>query len=292
MEAAWADLTSHGLEVFPIVCDVAEQAEVEQMVAQVTRHYGRIDIVVNNAGIIQVGAVQNMTADDFRRAMDIIFWGTFHPTYTVLPQLLARGRGRIVNITSIGGKISVPHLLPYSAAKFAAVGFSEGLTAELRSQGIYVTTIAPSTMRTGSHLHAQFMGQQAKEYTWFGLSATLPLISTDAERAARQIVQAIKRRAAFHYVGWPAQLAGRVHGLFPGLVTELLALVIAYAMPAPTSRLTAIQRGMEVERQLPPTQRRVLDRLMTLGEQAAQRYHQYGDATFTADLPGWPEREQ
>ncbi|MEZ4728224.1 MAG: SDR family NAD(P)-dependent oxidoreductase [Caldilineaceae bacterium] len=292
LEAAWADLTSEGIEVYPIVCDVADQAAVEEMVTRVTRHYGRIDILVNNAGIIQVGSVQNMTVADFQRAMDIIFWGTLYPTRAVLPQMLARRCGRIVNITSIGGKVSVPHLLPYSAAKFAATGFSEGLTAELRSQGIYVTTVAPSTLRTGSHLQAQFAGQHDKEYAWFGLSATLPLVSTDAEQAAREIVQATKRRAAFHYVGWPAQLAARVHGLFPGFMTELFALVIAYAMPAPTARPTAIRRGMEVEQHLPRTQRRVLETLMTLGQQAAQHYHQYAGEPFDDHAPLWPERNR
>lgn len=275
VEAAWAELTSYGVEVLPIVCDVAEQAEVAEMIARVMQHYGRIDILINNAGIIQVGAVENMAVADFQRAMDIIFWGTLYSIQAVLPSMLARHHGRIVNIASIGGKISVPHLLPYSTAKFAVTGLSEGLTAELRAQGIYVTTVAPSTMRTGSHVQAHFAGQHAKEYTWFGLSATLPLLSIDAEAAARQIVQATKRRAAFHYVGWPAQLAARVHGLFPGLVTELLALTNTYALPAPTARPTAIQRGMEVKQQLPPTRRRVLDTLMSLGQQAARRNHQY-----------------
>lgn len=275
LNAAQADLRREGLDVLTLVCDVANRAAVEQMVEQVTYHYGRIDTVVNNAGIIQVGAVENMAEDDFRQAMDIIFWGTFYPTQAVLPQMLARGSGRIVNITSIGGAISVPHLLPYSTAKFAAMGFSQGLSAELRNKGIQVTTIAPSTMRTGSHLQAQFTGQQTKEYAWFGLSATLPFISTSAESAAQQVVRAIKRRAAFQYIGWPAKLAARVHGLFPALVTDLLALVIDAALPAPTPYVAATLRGMDVERQFSPTQRRVFNTLMILGQQAAQRNHQY-----------------
>lgn len=275
LEAARADLMGYGIDVFPVVCDVANQADVEQMIAQVTRHYGRIDIVVNNAGIIQVGPVENMAVEDFRRAMDIIFWGTFYPTYAALPQMLARRHGRIVNITSIGGEISVPHLLPYSAAKFAATGFSQGLSAELRNKGIHVTTIAPSTMRTGSHLQAEFTGQQAKEYAWFGLSATLPGLSTSAESAAEQVVRAMKQRAAIHYVGWSAKVGARVHGLFPGAVTDLLALVIANVMPAPTPYRVEPLRGMAVERQLAPAQRRQFERATTLGRQAAHDYNQY-----------------
>jgi NAD(P)-dependent dehydrogenase (short-subunit alcohol dehydrogenase family) len=283
LEAAQADLASDGLEVYPVVCDVANQAAVEQMVEQVTRHYGRIDILVNNASIIQVGAVENMSVADFRRAMEINFWGTFYATHAVLPQLLARRHGRIVNITSIGGEISVPHLLPYSAAKFAATGFSQGLSAELRAKGIQVTTIAPSTMRTGSHLQAEFTGQQAKEYTWFGLSATLPGISVGAEKAAQQVVKAIKQRATMHYIGWPAKLGARLHGLFPGVVTDLLALVIANVMPVPTPYRVEPQRGMEVERQLDPNQRRQLAWLTTLGRQAARQYNQYTGENLEAN---------
>jgi short-subunit dehydrogenase len=86
--------------------------------------------------------------------------------------------------------LSVPHLLPSSTAKFAAVGFSEGLRAELGRGPVTVTTVVPGLMRTGSHLNARFTGRAGQEFTWFSLGASLPLISMDAERAARQIVTA------------------------------------------------------------------------------------------------------
>lgn len=282
LEAARADLAGYGVAVLPVVCDVANQADVEQMIAHVTRHYGRIDILVNNAGIIQVGAAENLAVEDFRRAMDTIFWGTFYPTNVVLPQMLARRHGRIVNITSIGGAISVPHLLPYSAAKFAATGFSQGLSAEMRHKGVYVTTIAPSTMRTGSHLQAEFTGQQAKEYTWFGLSATLPGISVSAESAAQQAVRAMKQRAVIHYVGLPAKIGARLHGLFPGLVNDVLALVNTVVLPAPAPYRAEPLRGMEVEGQMPRNQRRQMEGLTTLGRQAAHEYNQYGGENLDA----------
>src|SRR5215470_1439142 len=92
--------------------------------------------------------------------------------------LTARGGGLPigVNITSIGGVVSVPHLLPYTCAKFAAVGLSEGLRAELGQEGIHVTTVVPGLMRTGSYVQAHFQGQQEREFTWFALGATLPLL--------------------------------------------------------------------------------------------------------------------
>ncbi|MCE7981504.1 MAG: SDR family oxidoreductase [Caldilinea sp. CFX5] len=287
LEAARADLAAQGIDIFPVVCDVANQGDVEQMISQVTRHYGHIDLLVNNAGIILVGPVENMTAADFHRVMDINFWGAFYPTFAVLPQMLARQRGRIVNITSIGGEISVPHLLPYSAAKFAATGFSQGLSAELRNKGIQVTTVAPSTMRTGSHLQAEFTGQQGKEFSWFSLSATLPGVAVSAESAARQIVQAIKQRATILNIGLPAKIGARMNGLFPGLVTDLLALVIANVMPTPTPQRVEPLRGMAVKEQLPPEQRARLEQATTLGQQAAQQYNQYTGENLDASVGEW-----
>jgi short-subunit dehydrogenase len=113
-----------------------------------------------------------------------------------LPVMREQSHGRIVTITSLGGKIAVPHLVPYCAAKFAAVGFSEGLRAELGRDPVTVTTVVPGLMRTGSHVQALFTGQADKEFTWFSLGASLPLVSMDAERAARQIVEGVRRRGA------------------------------------------------------------------------------------------------
>ncbi|MCB0060989.1 MAG: SDR family NAD(P)-dependent oxidoreductase [Caldilineaceae bacterium] len=275
LAAAQADLWQEGIDIFPMQCDLRDPYAIAAMVDAVTAHYGRIDILVNNAGIIQVGPQEQMTTAHFTEAMDIIFWGTYHTTQAVLPQMQARRHGRIVNITSIGGTVSVPHLLPYSTAKFATVGYSQGLREALHHQGITVTTVAPSTLRTGSHLQAQVTGRHVPEYTWFGLSATLPGISTSAENAARQVVQATKRRAAFHYVGWPARIAGRLHGLLPGITADLLGLITTYGLPDAPAGSSPTKRGMVVDRELSPMQQRVLHLLMGLGQQAAQRYHQY-----------------
>ena len=124
------------------------------MIDAVSRHYGHIDILVNNAGEIMVSPFENLTTADFERAMAVMFWGTLYTTLAVLPSMKARGQGRIVNVTSIGGKVSVPHLLSYSCAKAAAVAFSNGLRNEVRQFGIDVTTIIPGLMRTGSHVNA------------------------------------------------------------------------------------------------------------------------------------------
>ena len=212
---AQQDLEARGADVLTVPCDVTIPAEVERLVSLATERLGRVDILVNNAGIISVGPAQAMTRQDFAEAMDVDFWGTLNPILAVLPQMRRRRQGRIVNVTSIGGKVSVPHLLPYSCAKFAATALSEGLRAELAHDGITVTTIVPGLLRTGSYNQAYFKGDRAGEYDWFSVSDNLPGLSISAERAAREIVQATRRGEAERILSLPANIAARAHGIAP-----------------------------------------------------------------------------
>jgi len=266
---ARGSLETEGATVFTCPCDVSDHSQVERLIAETTRYYGRIDLLVNNAGLIEVGPAQTMTLTDYERAMGVMFWGAVYPTLAVLPSMIERRAGRIVNITSIGGKVSVPHLLPYSSAKFAAVGFSEGLRAELAGKGITVTTIVPGLMRTGGYLNARFKGRRKEEFTWFSLSSTLPLLSMNAERAARQIVTAAKRGEAERILTFPAQLLARFHGLFPGATTDVLGLVNRLVLPGADGAEVETERGIEVNDQLHSP---LLDTLTRLGYSAAQRF--------------------
>jgi NAD(P)-dependent dehydrogenase (short-subunit alcohol dehydrogenase family) len=225
------DLQERGAEVLTIECDVADRQAVDRMIARTLSHYGRIDVLVNNAGEIQVGPVDAMTLEDFERAMSVMFWGTVYPTMAILPHLKQRGTGRIVNITSIGGKVAVPHLLPYTCAKFAAVGFSEGLHTELAQTGIKVVTIAPGLMRTGSYINAEFKGDTEKEAAWFGVSSSTPGLTIAGDRAARQIADATARGTAEKILTPQANLLAKAHGVAPGLTSQILSLVNQWLLP-------------------------------------------------------------
>jgi short-subunit dehydrogenase len=270
LERARDDFAGYGVEILTIPCDVSDRGQVEGMIAQAMTRFGRIDAVINNAGIIQVGPVETMTVEDFESAMATNFWGVAYTTLAVLPSMLSRGRGNIVNITSIGGKVSVPHLLPYSCAKFAAVGFSEGLRAELTGKGVKVTTIVPGLMRTGSHVNALFKGRHEREFEWFRLGASLPGPSMSAERAARQIVRAAKRGRSERILSTPANLLAEFHGLFPRTAMAQLGLVNAMLPSAPPG-MTETRSGKELQER----SSRVLDRLTAMGRSAAERLHQY-----------------
>lgn len=268
---AQKQLAGQEADVLTIRCDLRDQEQAVRLIETVTEHFGRIDILVNNAGIIGVGSLDDMTVEDFEDAMQTDFWGTLYPTLAVLPQMRARRSGRIVNITSIGGKVSVPHLLPYSCAKFAATGLSEGLRAELAAHGIVVTTIAPGLMRTGSFLHALFKGHQAGEYAWFSVGDNIPGLSLGAARAARQVVQATRRGEAERILGLPANIAARFHGLFPGITADASALVNRMLPPPGGDDSSQTKPGVQVRAENPSPLR---DTVTTLGFRAADRLNE------------------
>ena len=221
LERAKEELHSMGADVLTVVCDVTDEADIETMIASVTERFGRLDVLVNNAGVIQVGPMAEMTDADYDMAMQTHFWGPLHCALHSLPWLRRVSGGRIVNIASIGGLVRVPHLMPYAASKFALVGLSEGLRAELAAEGITVTTVCPGLMRTGSHLNALFKGQHRKEFTAFALAGSAPGASVSADAAARRIVEACRVGDAELILGVPARLGALVHGIFPGLTADL-----------------------------------------------------------------------
>jgi len=217
-------LSQTGADILAETCDVTDRTQVAELIRSVQAAYGPIDVLINNAGMVEVGPVGVMTAVDFERDMATNFWGPLNVILAVLPHMQPRGEGRIVNIASIGGKLSVPHLVPYSSSKFALVGLSEGLRAELQASGILVTTVCPGLMRTGSPRHATFKGQHDAEYTWFNLADNVPLLSMNVARAARRILNAMRYGKSHVVLSLPAKVADKVHGLFPGLTSDALSV--------------------------------------------------------------------
>lgn len=232
LERARQELEARGAEVMAERCDVADAEAVERLVARAEERFGPVDVLVNDASIIQVAPAEALSLRDLRHAVDVNFWGTVHATWAVLPRMRRRGEGRIVNITSIGGVVSVPHLLGYCSAKFAAVGFSTGLAAEASRDGVIVTTIVPGLMRTGSFLHALVKGRRRAEANLFSVAASLPLLTLDARRAARRIVRACERGEGLVTVGAAWKLVRAASAVAPGLSGAVLGWV-ARRLPGP-----------------------------------------------------------
>ena len=276
LENARSHLIAMGAEVLAVTCDVGVDDDVQSLVNEVIARFGRIDILVNNAGVIAVGPLESQTLSDFQEAMDVMFWGVVYPTLAVLPQMMKRRSGQIANITSIGGKVSVPHLLPYNCAKFAAVGFSEGLRAEMAKHGISVTTVVPGLMRTGSHLNAYFKGKNQDEFTWFSLGATLPLVAMDGNRAARKIVAAISRRQSEVILTPQAKLMARAQGMFPGATADLLGMV---NRALPNAGVSGRERHLGRESETAVTR----SFLTALGRKAARELNQTAAPEYPAE---------
>src|SRR5262245_391579 len=214
---AKADINARGGKVFTVECDLLDRHQIQAAVRKVIDHFERIDILINNAGIIEVGPLDHMTREDYDRAMRLHFWAPYELISQILPEMRLWGGGRIVNISSIGGKIAVPHFAPYSASKSALTGFSDAVRTELARDNIRVTTVAPGLMRTGSHVKAKFKGNHNAEFAWFSASAGAPLISMDADRAARKILAACRRGQPSLTLTFAARGAIAGNALFPNL---------------------------------------------------------------------------
>jgi NAD(P)-dependent dehydrogenase (short-subunit alcohol dehydrogenase family) len=253
LERAVRELATRGADVLGFPCDVRSPDECRAAVARVVGHFGQLDVLINNAGVIQSGPLEHMEAADFADAMNTHFWGPFHLTMAAVPHMRRQGGGRVVNIASIGGLVAVPHLAPYSTSKFALVGFSDAIRAELAHNGIVVTTVCPGLLRTGSHYNALFKGKHRAEFAWFALVDSLPLVSIDAGRAAAQILAACRAGRPHLTISTQARLLGALDALAPNATAQALKL-FSWLLPGPSSREGDIARtGWESQSVLAPS---------------------------------------
>jgi NAD(P)-dependent dehydrogenase (short-subunit alcohol dehydrogenase family) len=228
------ELTKAGGEAITIVCDLLDRAQTESAVEKVINRFGTIDVLINNAGVIEVGPLTHMQREDFERSLNIHFWAPFNLIRKVVPHMRRAGGGRIVNISSIGGKLAVPHLAPYCAGKFALVGLSDSVRSELALDNIYITTVTPGLMRTGSHVNAKFKGDHAAEYAWFSVAASLPIVSISDENAAAKIIDACRAGLPSLIMPLPAKIGIAGNALFPNLTGYAMKL-LNRLLPGPTN---------------------------------------------------------
>lgn len=248
LQRAREDLEARGTgEVMTLRCDVRRRADVRAAVDAVLDRWRAIDVLINNAGVIQVGPLDHMGHEDFENAMATHFWGPLHLILEIVPVMRHRRFGRIVNISSIGGKIALPHLGPYSASKFALTGLSDAVRAELDPYGIRVTTVAPGLMRTGSPVNAQFKGQHEAEYVWFKLASSLPGVTIGAERAARQILDACRYGDPALTITLQARLMAAANVVAPATIARAMMLVTRLLPPPGGAAGDTLKKGLESE---------------------------------------------
>jgi NAD(P)-dependent dehydrogenase (short-subunit alcohol dehydrogenase family) len=236
LSAAERELAGTSAKILTVPCDVRDREQAQEAIESAVRLHGSIDVLINNAGIITVGPFEEMELEDFQNAMATHAWGPLYTMSAAIPHMRRQGGGRIVNISSIGGKLAVPHLMPYAMSKFALAGLSDAMRAELRQYGILVTSVFPGLMRTGSHIYTKTKGDRTKEFAWFAFMAQNPLFAISAKRAARQIVEACRKGRPELIISIQANLALMANALLPSLVARASALVNRLILPRPTSR--------------------------------------------------------
>jgi short-subunit dehydrogenase len=261
-------LRGSGVEVAVFPTDISRSENIAPLVSQVLAHFGSIDILVNDAGLIKVAPLDNLSHADFEEAMNLMFWAPVNLTLAVLPHMKSQGGGHVVNITSVGGRVSVPHLLPYSCAKFAFVGFSTGLSTELSLEKIHVLTVVPGLMRTGSYLNALFKGSAKREFAWFGLLANLPGVSVAAGDAAREIREALLKRQLSCTIGFPAKLLIHAEALLPETTRSMMQIANQLVLPSPGTQ------GATAGKEMNPKFNALFQALTSLGRLAASSYNE------------------
>jgi hypothetical protein len=224
LERARKDLRYRAADCLAIECDVTSRPQVNGMIEGVLQHFGRIDVLINNAGLISVGPVETMTFDDYAVAMNTHFYAPLFTTLAVLRHMKQRRFGRIVNISSIGGLVPAPHLLPYTASK----------------------SVFPGLMRTGSPRNALFKGRHQEEYAWFATMDNLPLTSIPVTRAAQQIIDAFTHGQSNAVLSLQAKGAAVLHALLPSLTNDLAA-VANNILPSPGGIGRRRARGYQSE---------------------------------------------
>src|SRR5262249_31352158 len=232
---------SNAASVIAVPTDIRTEDQVYSLIDIALTRHSRIDILINNAATIQVGPLESQTTDDFHEAMNSVYWGAFNTTFAALPQMRRQGFGRIGDVVSLGGKIAVPHLLPYVTGKFALAGLTQGLRAELAKANILVTGLYPPVMRTGGHTHAFFKGNHESEHAMFSIAAAVPGLSVSAFRVARRFVNAIRHGDAEVVVSWPAYLAILMQNALPSEMAEVMGVVSGFLPTGDRERTSGIR---------------------------------------------------
>ncbi|MFJ4713529.1 SDR family NAD(P)-dependent oxidoreductase [Streptomyces sp. NPDC088785] len=190
-----ADLVAaYGERVHPVALDVTDEAAVRRAVREGLETYGRYDVVVNNAGYGNLASVEDTTTEAFRAQIDTNFYGVVHVSRAMAPILREQGGGHLLQVSSLGGRITSPGLSAYQSAKWAVGGFSLALAQELAPFGVKVTVLEPGAMRTD----------------WAGSSMTVPPVSEPYRRTVGAFADMIRDRdpeAAAAHSADPARVA-------------------------------------------------------------------------------------
>lgn len=224
--------SSGAIAVHTTRVDVADRAAVAAYATDVAGHFGRVDLVVNNAGVSLTGDLLDLDYDDMEWILGINFWGVVHGTKEFLPHLIASGDGHLVNISSLFGLVSMPGQSAYNASKYAVRGLSEAVREEMLAAGhpVAVTVVHPGGVKTGIARNGRFAAHEDAAESIRRFDTTLA--RTTPERAAATIVAGIQRRKPRVLVGPDAHLVHHLAKLTGARYQDVVARSASRITPA------------------------------------------------------------
>jgi len=215
-----AEIEGQGGEALAVPTDVADGAQVEALIARAVERFGAVDTLVNNAGVGMAARFEAQSIVDFRRVMEVNFWGAVVACKAVLPRMRTQPLGGlIINIASIMGKRGLPFETAYCASKFALAGFSEALRTEVMAQGIDVSTIFPGAVESE-------IWETTDNRTGLDLAALLPKLP--ARDLARVIVEDARLPQPEIVMALDAQVVGLLNTVAPGIMDFVLGQSVPF----------------------------------------------------------------
>lgn len=227
LNATAGELRSKGIEVEVFACDVSVEADNQRMAAEAIRRFGKIDILINNAGISMRALFEESTLDVIKKVMDINFYGALYATKYCLPEI-KKNNGSVIGISSIAGYRGLPGRTGYSASKFALNGFLEVLRTELLKTGVHVLTACPGF--TASNIRKRSL---TKDGTAQGESPRNEEEMMTAEECAKHIYNATVRRKKILILTRQGKLTVFLNKWFPGWMDKMVYNVMAKEANAP-----------------------------------------------------------
>jgi len=225
--AAAREIEARGGSAFAVLLDVTSDASVAQAVAAATRHFGRIDVLVNNAGVSAQALVADADFETLTRQMDVNYFGVVRMVRALLPAMLERGEGTILNIGSVAGRVPYPSMATYGASKAALHAFSQALRGEVAHRGVSVVTVIPGHSSGGAGATVALDG---------------PTLETPAQ-IARTVVRAAARPRREVVSGWPNRIFLRVARLSPWFAEGAMLSFAKRSLPQGTFASRATPAG-------------------------------------------------
>ncbi len=216
LDVAASELSAMGGQVLAIAADVTTQSDVDVLLARTIQHWGRLDVLVNNAGRSSRGDVLSTTPEDFQAALDLNFLAAVRCTLAAAPHLLATG-GHLVNIGSLAAKTATRYMGPYSASKFALAAYSQQLRLELGDRGLHVLLVCPGPIARGEPREYSAVGLAALPESARRPGAGVKVRQIDPDVLAGRILQACERRDPELIVPGKARLLFALSQLSPRL---------------------------------------------------------------------------